>query len=188
LPKNKKMKVFETGLKDCYLLEATIFEDSRGYFFESYNQKKFFELTGLDILFIQDNQASSSKNVVRGLHIQRPNFMQSKLVRALSGIIFDVAVDARKDSPTYGKWFGAELSAENHRQLFVPKGFLHGYSVLSENAVVAYKCDDFYNKQAEDAVYPFDKTLNIDWKVPELEAIVSDKDKEANLFTQFKAI
>lgn len=182
------MKVFETGLKDCYLLEATIFHDNRGYFFESYNQKKFLELTGLNIDFIQDNQASSTKDVVRGLHIQRPPYMQSKLVRALSGTIFDVAVDVRKDSPTYGKWFGAELSAENHKQLFVPKGFLHGYSVLSQTAIVAYKCDDFYNKSTEDGVFPYCKELNIDWRVSESEAIVSDKDKMAQLFNQFQPI
>ncbi len=182
------MKVFETGLKDCYLLEATIFEDNRGYFFESYNQSKFLELTGKDITFIQDNQASSTKNVVRGLHIQRPPYMQSKLVRAISGTIWDVAVDARKDSPTYGKWFGAELSAENHRQLFVPQGFLHGYSVLTEEAVVAYKCDGFYNKSAEDSAYLYDKDLNIDWKVLEKEAIISEKDKISNAFNLFKAV
>ncbi|MFA9290705.1 MAG: dTDP-4-dehydrorhamnose 3,5-epimerase [Solirubrobacteraceae bacterium] len=182
------MKVFETGLKDCFLLEATIFKDNRGYFFESYNKNKFKELTGLDIDFIQDNQASSSKNVVRGLHIQRPPHMQSKLVRAISGVIWDVAVDVRKNSPTYGKWFGAELSETNNRQLFVPQGFLHGYSVLSEHAVVAYKCDDFYNKSAEDNAYLFDKNLAIDWKVSELEAIISEKDIADSPFNIFKAI
>jgi dTDP-4-dehydrorhamnose 3,5-epimerase len=125
---------------------------------------------------------------VRGLHIQRPPYMQSKLVRAISGVIWDVAVDVRKNSPTYGKWFGAELSDTNNKQLFVPQGFLHGYSVLSDHAVVAYKCDDFYNKSAEDCVYLYDSDLKIDWKVEESQAIISEKDISAGSFKEFIAV
>ncbi|TDM00474.1 MAG: dTDP-4-dehydrorhamnose 3,5-epimerase [Flavobacteriaceae bacterium] len=179
------MKATETHLKDCFTLEPTVFKDNRGYFFESYNQKKFEELTGLNVTFIQDNQASSTFGVVRGLHIQRPPFCQAKLLRVLQGKIIDVAVDLRKDSSTYGKSVAVELSDENHKQLFIPRGFVHGYSVLSETALIAYKCDNLYNRESEDAVFPFDETLNIDWGVSLSEAVLSEKDQNAKSFKDF---
>ena len=182
------MNISPTKLNGCFVIEPQIFRDERGYFFESYNQQRFFEATGLQIDFRQDNQAKSQFGVVRGLHLQRNPALQAKLVRVLEGKILDVAVDVRKDSPTYGQHVAVELSAENNLQLFIPHGFAHGYSVLSENAVVAYKCDTLYNKDSEDGIYLFDKTLNIDWKIKTDDAILSEKDKHQKSFAEFQPI
>ena len=171
------MKLKETPLKDCYIIEPSIFEDERGYFYEKFNEKKFEELTGLNGHFVQDNISKSSYGVVRGVHLQKGEHAQAKLVSCLEGRVFDVAVDLRKDSETYGQWFGIELSAENKRQLYVPRGFGHGFSVLSETAVFSYKCDNFYNKESEGSVLWNDKDLNIDWQLPEQDVVLSEKDK-----------
>ncbi|MDR6158503.1 MULTISPECIES: dTDP-4-dehydrorhamnose 3,5-epimerase [Chryseobacterium] len=171
------MKIKETPLKDCYIIEPTIFEDERGYFFEKYNEKRFEELTGMNGHFVQDNISKSSYGVIRGIHLQKGEHAQAKLVSCLEGRVWDVAVDLRKDSPSFGKWFGIELTAENKTQLYVPRGFGHGFSVLSETAVFAYKCDNFYNKESEAGVVYNDSDLNIDWIIPEKDAVLSDKDK-----------
>lgn len=175
------MNIIETGLSGLVVIEPRVFEDSRGYFYESYNQDTF-KKAGIDLCFIQDNQSLSSFGVIRGLHYQLNPYAQSKLVRALQGTILDVAVDIRKDSPTFGKSFCVELSAENKKQLLVPKGFAHGFSVISDTAVVFYKCDSLYNKDSERGINLFDPQLNIDWKVPKEKAIVSDKDAVAPMF------
>jgi len=171
------MKIKETPLKDCYIIEPTIFEDDRGYFFEKYNEKRFEELTGLNGHFVQDNISKSSYGVIRGIHLQKGEHAQAKLVSCLEGRVWDVAVDLIKDSPTFGKWFGIELTAENKTQLYVPRGFGHGFSVLSETAVFAYKCDNFYNKESEAGVLYSDSYLNIDWRIPEQDAVLSEKDQ-----------
>jgi dTDP-4-dehydrorhamnose 3,5-epimerase len=170
------MPFLPTDLPDLLIFEPKVFEDDRGYFFESYNENVFKE-QGLDIKWVQDNQSSSMYGVVRGLHYQLPPNPQSKLVRVLRGKILDVAVDIRKGSPTYGKSFSKVLSAKNKRQLFIPKGFAHGFSVLSEKAEVMYKCDGFYNKESEGGIVYNDEELNIDWRIPAEAAIVSEKDK-----------
>jgi dTDP-4-dehydrorhamnose 3,5-epimerase len=164
-----------TDFPGLLIFEPAVFGDSRGYFFESYNQN-VFTAAGIDIKFVQDNQASSSYGVIRGLHYQLNPFSQTKLIRVLQGTILDVVVDIRKGSPTYGQVFTQELSAENKKQLFIPKGFAHGYSVLSEAAEVFYKCDTFYNKAAEGGILYKDAVLNIDWQIPADKAIVSEKD------------
>ncbi|MEE1884687.1 dTDP-4-dehydrorhamnose 3,5-epimerase [Pedobacter flavus] len=170
------MQVVETELKGCYIINPTIVEDERGYFFESFNQKKFEQLTGESGIFVQDNQSNSSYGVVRGLHAQRGEFAQAKLVRVLSGKVLDIAVDVRPNSPTFGKYVAIELSSENKKQLYVPRGFLHGFSVLSESVDFFYKCDNFYNKESEYGVIYNDKDLNIDWKVPTSSMLLSAKD------------
>lgn len=171
------MNVIKTPLEGLLILEPRIFNDDRGYFFESFNANTFKSVTGQDIDFVQDNQARSTINVLRGLHYQNAPHAQTKLIRALEGAIWDVVVDLRKDSPTYGRWYGVELSAENKRQFLVPRGFAHGYSVLTETAEVFYKCDDFYSKQDEGGLYYADPELNIDWKIDLANAIVSEKDQ-----------
>ena len=176
------MRAIETKLKGCYILEPKIFTDSRGYFFEAFSQAKFTELTGANPNFVQDNQSQSSYGVVRGLHQQVGEFAQAKLVRVLEGKVLDVAVDARENSPTYGEYVAVELSAENKRQFYVPRGFLHGFAVLSETATFFYKCDNLYNKDAEDGIHPLDKTLAIDWQIPLDKIILSEKDKAARAF------
>ena len=143
---NLRMKIKETPLKDCYIIEPTIFEDERGYFYEKFNEKKFEELTGMNGHFVQDNISKSSYGVLRGVHLQKGEHAQAKLVSCLEGKVFDVAVDLRRDSETFGKWFGIELTPENKLQLYVSRGFGHGFSVLSETAIFAYKCDNFYHK------------------------------------------
>ncbi|MBN9483727.1 MAG: dTDP-4-dehydrorhamnose 3,5-epimerase [Bacteroidetes bacterium 43-93] len=170
------MNVIKTPIEGLLILEPKIHGDDRGYFFESYNAGTFEKVTGLKIDFIQDNQARSVKNVLRGLHYQNPPTPQSKLIRALEGVIWDVVVDVRKDSATFGQWFGVELSAENKRQFFIPRGFAHGYSVLSDTAEVFYKCDNFYDKSAEGGVNYSDPALQIDWRIDLANAIVSEKD------------
>ncbi|MEG1020292.1 MAG: dTDP-4-dehydrorhamnose 3,5-epimerase [Myroides sp.] len=178
------MNIQETKLKGCFILEPRKFEDERGYFFESFNEKTFNDLTGTNTHFVQDNQSKSAFGVVRGLHMQAGDYSQAKLVRVLEGSVLDVVVDVRKDSETFGESFSIELTADNNKQLFIPKGFLHGFSVLSEEAVFFYKCDDFYNKESERGINPLDKSLNIDWKISEDQMILSEKDKEAPEFSQ----
>jgi dTDP-4-dehydrorhamnose 3,5-epimerase len=170
------VNVEETKLKDCFIIRDTIFNDSRGYFFESFNQQKFNELTGLNIQFVQDNQSKSTKGVLRGLHFQLGEHAQSKLVRVLDGKVLDVVVDLRKNSNTFGEHFAIELSAENKTQLFVPKGFAHGFVVLSDNATFFYKCDNYYNRMSESGIKYNDPQLDINWQLPLEELILSDKD------------
>lgn len=170
------MIVEETKLKGCFKIQPQVFRDSRGYFFESFNQGKFEELTGQSGAFVQDNQSASSYGVIRGLHFQKGEAAQAKLVRVIEGTVLDVAVDIREESPTYGQWVAVELSAENNLQLYVPRGFAHGFSVLSETAVFVYKCDNVYNKSAEGGIIYNDPTLNIDWGIPESERSLSEKD------------
>lgn len=176
------MKVTETKLKGCFILEPTIFEDSRGYFFESFNKFKFEQLTEVSADFVQDNQSKSDYGVVRGLHRQVGEFAQAKLVRVLEGSVLDVAVDVREGSPTFGQYVAVELSADNNKQMYIPRGFLHGFAVLSETATFFYKCDNVYNKDSEDGVHPLDQTLAIDWKLPLERIILSEKDIEARPF------
>ncbi|QDP85855.1 dTDP-4-dehydrorhamnose 3,5-epimerase [Chryseobacterium sp. SNU WT5] len=178
------MKIKETPLKDCYIIEPILFEDDRGYFYEKFNEKKFNELTGLNGHFVQDNVSKSNYGVVRGLHLQKANHAQAKLVSCLDGKVWDVAVDLRKGSPTFGKWFGVELSGENKLQFYVPRGFAHGFSVLSETAVFAYKCDNFYYKESEGGVLWNDQELRIDWKLPTADILLSDKDKIQPTFAE----
>ena len=176
------MQATETILQGCFVLEPKVFEDERGYFFESYNEAKLSEILGYSPNFVQDNESKSSYGVVRGLHQQTGDFAQAKLVRVVEGTVLDVAVDVRPNSSTYGQYVAIELSAENKKQLFIPRGFLHGFVVLSEKAIFSYKCDNVYNKESEDGVYPLDETLSIDWKIAESEMILSDKDKNARKF------
>ena len=178
------MKIKETPLKDCYIIEPTIFTDDRGYFYEKFNEQKFEELTGMNGHFVQDNVSKSSYGVLRGIHLQKGEHAQAKLVSCLEGKVWDVAVDLRKDSPTFGKWFGIELTPENKLQLYVPRGFGHGFSVLSETAIFSYKCDNFYHKEAEGSVIWNDSDLNIDWKLPEDKIILSEKDSELPSFKE----
>jgi len=170
------MRILETPLKDCYVIEPTVFEDERGYFYEKFNEKKFEESTGLNGHFVQDNISKSSYGVLRGLHLQKGEHAQAKLVSCLEGKVLDVAVDLRPDSATFGKWYSIELTAENKLQLYVPRGFGHGFSVLSKTAVFSYKCDNFYNKESEGGVLWNDSDLNIDWQLPKDDVILSEKD------------
>jgi len=171
------MECIHTEIKDCFVIKPFIFSDNRGYFFESFNEQKFNQLTKLDIHFVQDNQAKSDRGILRGLHFQKGEHAQAKLVRVLQGKVIDVAVDLRKDSPTYMQHVAIELSAENNLQLFVPRGFAHGYSVLEDNTIFCYKCDNYYNKEAESGVFYADPKLNINWQLNEDEIILSEKDK-----------
>lgn len=173
------MDFIKTDIDGVIVLEPKVFEDNRGYFFVSYNEDEFNK-NGIPAHFIQDNQSQSKYGVVRGLHCQLGKFAQAKLVRVLKGKILDVAVDARKGSSTYGKYVAVELSENNKRQLFIPRGFLHGFSVLSEEAVVAYKCDNVYCKEAEFGIRYDDKDIGIDWKIPADKIITSEKDLLAN--------
>ncbi len=177
------MPFIATDIPGLLLFEPNVFEDSRGYFFESYNENIFKE-QGVDARWVQDNQSSSNYGVIRGLHYQLPPYAQTKLIRVLRGKILDVAVDIRKGSPTFGRHFSKVLSAKNKRQLVIPKGFAHGFSVLSEKAEVLYKCDGFYNKESEGGILYNDAELNIDWRVPEEERIISEKDLQLPTFAQ----
>ncbi len=170
------MNIEKTFIKDLILLTPAVFEDERGYFFESYNKSMLADL-GITVDFVQDNQSFSKKGTLRGLHFQNSPFAQTKLVRVIQGEIMDVAVDLRKDSPTFGKQYSIVLSAENKKQLLIPHGFAHGFSVLSETAVVSYKCDQYYNKQSEGGIRFDDSVLNIDWGMDLATAIVSEKDR-----------
>ncbi|WP_294277114.1 dTDP-4-dehydrorhamnose 3,5-epimerase [uncultured Chryseobacterium sp.] len=176
------MKILQTPLKDCYIIEPTVFVDDRGYFFEKYNEKKFEEFTGMNGHFVQDNISKSSYGVLRGIHLQKGEHAQAKLVSCLEGKVWDVAVDLRENSPTFGQWFGIELTAKNKLQLYIPRGFGHGFSVLSETAIFSYKCDNFYDKESEGSVKFNDPDLGIDWKIAEEDAILSDKDQAAPSF------
>lgn len=170
------MIVKETKLKGCFVIEPEVFEDERGYFMESFNKERFNGLIGNDINFVQDNQSFSYKGVVRALHYQIGQYAQAKLVRVLSGTVLDVAVDLRKGSPTFGEHVKVELSYENKKQLFVPRGFGHGFVVLSESAEFFYKCDNYYNKASEGGIIYNDRSLNIDWGLPNDQFNVSEKD------------
>jgi len=169
------VKIIHTDFKGLVIIEPRIFSDPRGYFYESYNESKFHE-SSLNDVFVQDNQSKSDFGVIRGLHYQVEPHAQTKLIRVLQGTIFDIAVDIRQGSPTFKKWFGIELSEENHLQLLIPKGFAHGFSVLSKTAVIMYKCDDFYAPEAERGIIYNDKDLNIGWKLEPDKILVSEKD------------
>ncbi len=179
------MQIIKTDIEGALIIEPKIFGDSRGYFFESFNAREFREKTGLEIDFVQDNESSSHYGVVRGLHFQRPPFAQSKLVRCVLGRVLDVAVDIRKGSPTYGRYVSCELTGENHRQFFIPKGFAHGFAVLSREAVFQYKCDEFYHPEAEGAIAWDDPGIGIQWSVPEAEVELSAKDRCHPLIKDF---
>ncbi|MDG1571483.1 dTDP-4-dehydrorhamnose 3,5-epimerase [Robiginitalea sp. M366] len=170
------MKVLETRLSGCFLLEPAVFEDDRGYFMETYNQERFEKASGIQINFVQDNQSYSKKGVVRALHYQTGDFAQAKLVRVLRGEVMDVAVDLRPDSDTFGQHISVLLSASNKKQLFIPRGFAHGFVALSDHVDFFYKCDNFYNKEAEGGIIYNDPSLNIDWKLPSEQLLVSEKD------------
>ena len=170
------MEVIETGIPGVVLLEPKVFKDPRGYFFESYSQREF-DLKVRPIVFVQDNESRSSYGVVRGLHFQKGKDSQSKLVRVIEGEVLDIALDIRKGSPTFGKHVSVVLSSDNHRQLFIPKGFAHGFAVLSKTALFQYKCDTFYAPQSEGAIAWNDPSLGIDWKIPSGDVILSEKDR-----------
>lgn len=176
------MEIQDTGLKDCYIIKPRIFEDERGHFFESYNSKTFKNLTGLDVNFVQDNQSYSSFGVIRGLHAQTGEHAQAKLVRVIKGEVLDVAVDARSNSPTYGKHVAVPLTESNNYQLFVPRGFLHGFAVLSETAIFSYKCDNYYHKASEVGARFDSPSLNIDWGIANDLMVLSEKDLILPLF------
>lgn len=171
------MTITETKLKDCFIIEPIVFKDDRGYFFESFNQQKFEDLTGQNGHFVQDNQSCSMYGVIRGLHFQKGEHAQAKLIRVISGSVLDVAVDLRENSPTFGQWISAELTGENNKQMYVPRGFAHGFSVLEDNTVFAYKCDNFYNKASEGGLRYDDPSLNIDWKIEPAKQLLSEKDR-----------
>lgn len=179
------MEIIQTPIQGLLVIKPRVFEDERGYFYESYNRKKYADL-GINTDFCQDNQSKSSYGVVRGLHYQLQPYSQSKLVSAIRGTVWDVAVDLRKNSPTFGQWYGVELSEENKLQFLIPKGFAHGFSVLSEIAVFSYKCDEYYNPQSEAGIIYNDASLKVDWKIPLDKAIVSDKDKILPFFKDAK--
>lgn len=176
------MEIQETGIKGCVIIKPRIFEDSRGYFFESFNSDTFERQTGMSGDFVQDNQSYSSYGVIRGLHAQTGRHAQAKLVRVLQGEVLDVAVDVRPGSETYGKHVAIKLSAENKLQLYVPRGFLHGFAVLSETAEFFYKCDNFYNKESEQGIHLASPDLNIDWIISEDKRIIADKDLSLPFF------
>ena len=180
------MEVIKTILDGVVVIEPRLFEDARGYFFESFSQREFDEKVG-KVVFVQDNESKSSYGVMRGLHFQRPPFTQSKLVRCVKGAVLDVAVDIRKGSPTYGQHVAVELTEENHRQIFIPKGFAHGFAVLSETAVFQYKCDEFYHPEADGGISILDDSLGIDWRIPMDKAILSEKDTKHNLLKDFES-
>lgn len=178
------MTIENTPLKDCFILHPTVFEDERGYFYEKFNEQKFHELTGMNGHFVQDNISKSSYGVLRGLHLQKGEHAQAKLVSCLEGKVWDVAVDLRPDSPSFGAWYGVELTGENKVQFYIPRGFAHGFAVLSEMAVFAYKCDNFYNKASEGGILWNDPDLAIDWKLPLDKIILSEKDKIQKSFKE----
>ena len=178
------MEVIKTSIEGVVIIEPKVFNDARGYFFESFSQRKFEEKVR-KVNFVQDNESMSSYGVMRGLHFQRPPFTQSKLVRCVKGRVLDVAVDIRKGSPTYGKHVAVELTENNHRQFFIPKGFAHGFAVLSETAVFQYKCDEFYQPEADGGISILDDSLGIDWKIPTEQAILSEKDMKHEMLKDF---
>ena len=182
--KEKDMEVLKTGIEGVYIIEPRLFKDARGYFFESFSQREFEEKVG-SIQFVQDNESMSSYGVMRGLHFQRPPYTQSKLVRCVRGAVLDVAVDLRKGSATYGQHVAVELTEDNHRQFFIPKGFAHGFAVLSETAVFQYKCDEFYHPEADGGISILDASLGIDWRIPTDKAILSEKDTKHPMLNHF---
>jgi dTDP-4-dehydrorhamnose 3,5-epimerase len=170
------MNITETKLKGCYIIEPKVFEDTRGYFFETFNKEVFSKLTHIDLNFVQDNESLSLKGVLRGLHYQIGEYAQAKLVRVIKGSVLDVVVDIRENSPTFGQHITIELSGENKKQLFVPRGFAHGFVVLQNNTVFNYKCDNYYNKASERGITYNDRTLDIDWQLEQNQILVSEKD------------
>ena len=178
------MEVIKTAIEGVVIIEPRIFKDARGYFFESFSQREFEEKVG-PIKFVQDNESMSSYGVMRGLHFQRPPYTQSKLVRCVKGAVLDVAVDLRKGSPTYGQHVAVELTEENHRQLFIPHGFAHGFAVLSDEVLFQYKCDNYYAPQSEGGILWNDPQLNIDWRIPADKIILSEKDTKHPLFKDY---
>lgn len=185
------MNVIKTNIEGVLILEPKVFNDARGYFFESFSQREFDEkvapILGHTIRFVQDNESMSSYGVMRGLHFQRPPFTQSKLVRCVKGAVLDVAVDIRKGSPTFGQHVAVELTEDNHRQLFISKGFAHGFAVLSETAVFQYKCDEFYHPEADGGISIMDQSLGINWKIPTDQAILSEKDTKHQMLVNFNS-
>lgn len=183
------MEIVQTDIKDVLIIEPRVFKDSRGYFFESFSQREFDEkvspILGHSINFVQDNESMSFYGVMRGLHFQCPPYTQSKLVRCVRGAVLDVAVDIRKDSPTYGKHVAVELTEDNHWQFFIPRGFAHGFAVLSDTAVFQYKCDEFYHPEADGGISIIDGSLGIDWKIPTDKALLSEKDTKHALLKDF---
>ena len=177
------MKIIETPLPGLIIIEPNIFEDQRGYFFESFQIHRYIDV-GIDSLFIQDNESKSVRGVVRGLHYQLDPFAQAKLVRVVQGTVYDVALDLRKGSPTFGKWYGVELNEKSKRQLFIPRGFAHGFSVLSKTAIFSYKCDNLYKPEVDRSINLFDKTLAIDWQLKPSEWKISEKDSQAPMFEE----
>ena len=178
------MEAIKTNIDGVFIIEPRVFSDARGYFFESYSERDF-NAQVREIHFVQDNESKSSYGVMRGLHFQRPPFTQSKLVRCVKGAVLDVAVDIRKGSPTYGQHVAVELTEDNHRQFFVPRGFAHGFAVLSEEAVFQYKCDNFYHPEADGGISILDTSLGIDWRIPTDKAILSEKDTKHPLLADF---
>lgn len=181
----KSMVIEETYLKGCFILTPKVFEDERGYFFESFNQKTFQSKTGIKVNFVQDNQSKSSKGVIRGLHFQMGDHSQAKLVQVIKGKVLDVCVDIRRGSPTFGKHFSMILDDIDRKQLFIPKGFAHGFVVLEDDTIFCYKCDSFYNKESEAGIIFNDEVLNIDWGFSEKTLIISEKDKQLPTFKNF---
>ena len=181
------MRIEQTPLKDCFIIHEKVHGDARGYFIETYNQRDFKAASGLDIEFVQDNQSRSAKGVLRGLHMQRGAAAQAKLVRVLEGAVLDIAVDLRKGSPSFGQHYAIELTADNHKQFFVPAGFAHGFVVLSETATFFYKVDKFYEPGNEVGIMYNDQDLNIDWRLAEREIILSEKDKTLGSFAEYAA-
>ena len=185
------MNVIKTNIEGVLILEPKVFNDARGYFFESFSQHEFDEkvapILGHTIRFVQDNESMSSYGVMRGLHFQRPPFTQSKLVRCVKGAVLDVAVDIRKGSPTFGQHVAVELTEDNHRQLFISKGFAHGFAVLSETAVFQYKCDEFYHPEADGGISIMDQSLGINWKIPTDQALLSEKDTKHKMLVNFNS-
>lgn len=179
------MTVEETNLKDCFVITPNVIKDDRGYFFESFNKVQFEANTGIVTNFVQDNQSKSLKGVLRGLHFQTGDYSQAKLVRVIKGKVLDVCVDLRKESPTFGKSFSLILDAVDHKQLYIPKGFAHGFLVLEDDTIFSYKCDNYYNKASEKGIIYNDKTLNIDWGFPEEDLILSEKDKTLSTFETY---
>lgn len=180
------MKVQETKLKDCCIIHDTVFKDDRGYFFESFNLQRFASLTGITPNFVQDNQSKSSRGVLRGIHFQQGEHAQAKLVRVLEGKVLDVAVDLRKDSPTFGQYEAVELTADNHTQLFVPRGFGHAFVVLSSTATFFYKCDNLYNKASEGGIIYNDPAIGINWQIDTADLLLSEKDAALPTFNEIK--
>lgn len=178
------MEVIQTNIKGVVIIEPRLFKDDRGYFFESYSERDFNKQVS-EVHFVQDNESKSSYGVMRGLHFQRPPFTQSKLVRCVKGAVLDVAVDIRKGSPTYGQHVAVELTEDNHRQFFIPRGFAHGFAVLSPEAIFQYKCDNFYHPEADGGISILDTSLSIDWRIPTEHAILSEKDTKHPLLKDF---